>query len=277
MAVILTATTMGASVGPFDIYHTSEVGGNLLASGVSRSELVSGYSVTPYNTYIIRSTGTCTNAVTVTGCVTITPTPTATSAVPTPTPTVTGTPTATPVGPTATPTATPTPTSARTAITVRYRTTGAPNPDACLLSSPTNTYYFDGTQLQTATYVWTDPYINNPVPGGYTLSDGTTYRIVNAGGSLGTNVPCTGTTPTPTATVPTQRMQIRECGQFNTYYIEFQYSSNFFNGAALKLQSSGAFLDGKCWEIIDNNYTGGIVDYQATFVSFHTSCGSCPP
>ncbi len=271
MAVILTATTMGASVGPFDIYHTSEVGGNLLASGVSRSQLVSGYSVTPYDTYIIRSTGTCTNSVTVTGCYTATPTPTATSVVPTPTPT------ATPVGPTATPTVTPTPTSSRTALTVRYRTTGAPNADACLPTSPTNTYYFDGTQLQTATYVWTDPYINNPVPGGYTLSDGVTYRIVNAGGGLGANQPCSSSPPnTPTPTVPTQRMEIRECGQFQTYYVEFAQTSNFFNGGVLKLQSSGAFLDGKCWEIIDNNYTGGIVDYQAVYVSFYLSCGGCP-
>lgn len=286
MSTILTATTAGASVGPFNIYHTTEVVGNLLASGITRTQLVSGYTVASFGTYIIRSTGTCTNAYTVTGCDVATPTPTATGT-PTPTPTgVTPTPTPTPTTPpgptptptvTATPTATPTPTSARIQVTLRYRTTGAPNADACLIASPTITCWIDGSQLQTANGAYTDPYVNNGVPGGYTLSDGTTYREVNAGGTLGTNNTCVAVTPTPTATVPIQKMQIRECGQFTTYYVNFPQTSNFFNGAALHLSGGSGFLDNKCWEIVDNNYTGGIVDYNATYVSFSTDCNSCTP
>tara|TARA_B110000285_G_scaffold235346_1_gene316497 strand:+ start:1630 stop:2505 length:876 start_codon:yes stop_codon:yes gene_type:complete len=125
--VILTATTAGASVGPFNIYHTSEVVGNLLASGITRTQLVSGYTVAAFDTYIIRSTGTCTNAYTVTGCFVATPTPTATGT-PTPTPT-------TPIGPTPTPTAaTPTPTPATPTPTV---TPVGPTPTPTPTATPT--------------------------------------------------------------------------------------------------------------------------------------------
>ena len=99
--VTLTGTTLGADVGPFNIYHTSEVIGNLLESGVSRATLDAGWQTSQiYNLYIVRSTGVCTNAVNVP--LGATPTPTATA---TPTPT----PTATAAGPTPTPTATPVP------------------------------------------------------------------------------------------------------------------------------------------------------------------------
>ena len=81
-SVILTGTSLGADVGPFNIYHTSEIAGNLIESGVSRASLDSGwYTSQIYPTYIVRSTGACTNAVTV---LVTTPIPTAT---PTPTPT----------------------------------------------------------------------------------------------------------------------------------------------------------------------------------------------
>ena len=61
--VTLTGTTLGGDVGPFSIYHTSETSGNLLATGVTRGELDQGWETTEiYDTYIVRSTGVCTNA-----------------------------------------------------------------------------------------------------------------------------------------------------------------------------------------------------------------------
>ena len=112
--VTLTGTTLGADVGPFNIYHTSEVIGNLLESGVSRATLDAGWQTSQiYNLYIVRSTGVCTNVVNVPlGA--------------TPTPTATATPTATPVEPTPTPTAaTPTPTP--TAVTPTPTPTSVPS------------------------------------------------------------------------------------------------------------------------------------------------------
>jgi len=82
-SVILTGTTLGISVGPFNIYHTSEISGNLIASGVSRASLQSGwYTSQIYSTYIVRSTGACTNSITVlltTPLPTVTPTATPTA------------------------------------------------------------------------------------------------------------------------------------------------------------------------------------------------------
>ena len=297
MAIVtLTGTTLGADVGPFDIYHTSETPGNLIESGVSRSTLDSGWQTSEvYDVYIVRSTGTCTNKVDVnleatpTPTATATPTPTATPTAtpvgPTPTPTAatptptaaTPTPTPTPTGVTPTPTATPTPTSALYEVTLRYRTTGAPNEDACSIQSQTDTFYIDGAQLQTANYAYNDPFATSPVVGGYTLSDGTTYREVVVNGQLDVNFSCVSVTNTPTPTTPTQLMQVRECGGFTTYGFSMVYGSQLpVNGAMKVTGVNQSFPDGKCWEILDNAYTG-VIDYAVTFDSFSPDCNSCVP
>jgi len=296
MAIVtLTGTTLGADVGPFDIYHTSEIPGNLIESGVSRSTLDSGWQTSEvYDVYIVRSTGTCTNKVDVnleatpTPTATATPTPTATPTAtpvgPTPTPTpatptptaATPTPTPTPTGVTPTPTATPTPTSALYQVTLNYTTTNAPNSLACTIAQ-TDTFYIDGAQLQTANYAYTDLFGNNPVINGYTLSDGTTYREVVNNGQLDPNIACAAATPTPTATVPTQYLQVRECGGFTTYGFSMVYASQFpVNGAIKVTGVNQSFPDGKCWEILDNAYTG-VIDYAVTFDSFSPDCNSCTP
>lgn len=128
--VTLTGTTLGADVGPFNIYHTSEVIGNLLESGVSRATLDTGWQTSQiYNLYIVRSTGVCTNAVNVPlGA--------------TPTPTATATPTATPVGPTPTPTAaTPTPTATSPTPTPTPTPTATATPTPTPTTVPSNISY----------------------------------------------------------------------------------------------------------------------------------------
>ena len=287
--VTLTGTTLGADVGPFNIYHTSEVIGNLLESGVSRATLDAGWQTSQiYDLYIVRSTGVCTNVVNVplgatptpTATGLPTPTPTATAAGPTPTPTAatptptpSATPTATPIGPTATPTPTPSATSARTQVTLQYVILGAPE-GACT-TTQTDTFWLDQSNFFIANYIYADEFLNQPAPPA-TYSNGSIYRTSDSNGLLGITNSCPSNTPTPTPTVPTQRMQIRECGQFTTYGVQFDQAGSFYNGAALKLNGGSGFLDGKCWEIIDNNYLG-IIDYNATYVSFHIDCNGCTP
>lgn len=97
---IIRATLAGADTGPFTIYHTSVAPGNIIASGVSRSVLLSGYYATipdGATTIIVVSNGLCTNSVTLTVSPDPVPTPT-----PTPVPTATPTPSPTPAVPTLT-------------------------------------------------------------------------------------------------------------------------------------------------------------------------------
>lgn len=119
-------TISGDAAGPFNIYYDSISSGTLVDSGVTRSSLLSGYSVTiagsPTSIIVVNTDADCQNSQ-----VYILPTPTPT---PTPLPTMTPTPTPTVVAnctlfgltvsltanatptptPTATPTRTPTPT-----------------------------------------------------------------------------------------------------------------------------------------------------------------------
>ena len=125
-------TISGDAAGPFDIYYDTISVGTLVDSGVSRSSLLAGYSVTiagtPASIIVVNTDADCQNSQvhilptptpTPTPLPTMTPTPTPTAvtnctlfgltvslaANPTPTPTPTSTPTRTP-----TPTPTPTPT-----------------------------------------------------------------------------------------------------------------------------------------------------------------------
>lgn len=119
-------TISGDAAGPFDIYYDTVSVGTLVDSGVTRSSLLAGYSVTiagsPASIIVVNTDADCQNSQ-----VHILPTPTPT---PTPLPTMTPTPTPTAVTnctlfgltvsltanatptptPTATPTRTPTPT-----------------------------------------------------------------------------------------------------------------------------------------------------------------------
>ena len=136
----------GDAAGPFDIYYDSVSVGTQLDTGVSRSNLLTGYTVTgipdsAYSIIVFNTDPGCNNSVTYfikpptpTPTVTPTPTPTPTvvldcslsggsiiEATPTPTPTLTVTPTPTS---TPTPTVTPTPTPEPLLRTFRVNNTG---------------------------------------------------------------------------------------------------------------------------------------------------------
>ena len=67
MTVLVTLTLAGADTGPFNIYSDSDGYTTPLATGVSKSALLAGYSLAgvPNDATIIRvtSTGTCTNSI----------------------------------------------------------------------------------------------------------------------------------------------------------------------------------------------------------------------
>jgi|LauGreDrversion4_2_1035121.scaffolds.fasta_scaffold631020_1 hypothetical protein len=101
MTVLITLTLAGADTGPFNIYSDSDGYTTPLATGVSKSALLSGYSLAgvPNDATIIRvtSTGTCTNSIDMLIANTTTTTTTSTTS------------TTTTVPPTTTTTTTPTP------------------------------------------------------------------------------------------------------------------------------------------------------------------------
>lgn len=147
------------------------------------------------------------------------------------------------------PTATPVPTS--TPVPTGITPTSTPNPT---VPPPTATSV-GPTPTPTSTSVGPTP---TPVPSSTPTPSG---------------VPNPTSTPAPT--VPVYQYEIRECGGFTTYYVQIQ-GTQFPLSSALKLSGGQGFLDGKCWEILSNTYQG-VVDYNATFVSFNSSCGGCAP
>jgi len=64
-AIITLTGTVGTDVGPFDLYSDTDSYGSSFETGVSRSDLISGYTsnLVPTGTSVVRvkSTGTCTN------------------------------------------------------------------------------------------------------------------------------------------------------------------------------------------------------------------------
>lgn len=135
--ITLSGLTVGLDISTVDIYHTSVSPSNLISSGVTKSQLLSGFSFyddDTHNSYVIQSDDPCdvqtivtigdptptpTNTVTPTLTVTVTPTNTVS-----PTNTVTPTNTNTPgLSPTTTPTNTVTPTN-----TLTPTTTPSPTP-----------------------------------------------------------------------------------------------------------------------------------------------------
>ena len=161
--VTLTGTTVGTSISVLNIYHTSVSGGNLIASGVTRNELLSGYTFVDddsHNVYVVVSDSPCssedtvnftgatpTPTATVTVTPTLTPTQTITGVTTTPTATVTATPTGTPqstVTPSNTASVTPT---VSVSNTPGVSGTATPTPT----STPTGTPQSTVTPTNTAT------------------------------------------------------------------------------------------------------------------------------
>lgn len=142
MGVVLIRTTaLGAWVNTVNIYHTSVDSNNLIAAGLSRTEITDGYcydNTNGYTTFFaVSDCGT-------TVSYTYTPPPATPTPTPTPTPTATPSPTTiepepvNPVTPTPTPTATPTPTPTATP-TPTPTATPTPTPTATPTPTPTPT------------------------------------------------------------------------------------------------------------------------------------------
>ena len=185
--VTLTGLTVGTSITVVSIYHTSVDAGNIIASGVSKIDLINGYSFIDddsHNVYIVVSDAPCSVQETVTFGITPTPTPTLTQT-PTNTPavTLTNTPTATEgLTPTVTPTNTSTPT-----ITPTNTVTNTPTSTQGIAptQTPTNTV----TPSSTADVTPTNTPTNTVTP-----SPTGTVQVTP------TNTPTNTVTPSPTAT-----------------------------------------------------------------------------
>jgi hypothetical protein len=133
--------------GPFNIYYDTVSTGSIVASSITRTQLLAGYQVTvPDSTFYIyvenKAMGCGNTARVDVSDPTPTPTPTNT---PTNTPTLTRTPTSTP-----TPTNTPTPTSSPT-LTPTRTSTPTLTPTLTLTTTPTNTPTRTATRTPTAT------------------------------------------------------------------------------------------------------------------------------
>jgi hypothetical protein len=69
MQVLITATSIGGNAGPFDIYQDFDSYATPVATGITRSQILSGYTVTVNDAAtIVRliSSGTCTNTTNIT-------------------------------------------------------------------------------------------------------------------------------------------------------------------------------------------------------------------
>ena len=185
--VTLTGITVGTSITVVSIYHTSVNAINLIASGVSKSDLINGYSFIDddsRNVYIVVSDAPCSVQETVTFGITPTPTPTLTQT-PTNTPavTLTNTPTSTEgLTPTVTPTNTSTPAITPTNTPTSTQGIGP-------TQTPTNTVTPTGTPSSTADVTPTNTPTNTVTP-----SPTGTAQVTP------TNTPTNTVTPSPTAT-----------------------------------------------------------------------------
>ena len=95
-----------------------------------------------------------------------------------------------------------------------------------------------------------------------------------------TPTPTVSPTYTPTVTpTPTTTIAARPCyASAPVEYIRLINISSIGIGFALELTSAGGTLNGTCWEVIDNNYTGTETPIDANVVQVHYSgCSSCTP
>ena len=227
--VTLTGTTVGTSITTVSIYHTSVNVNNLIASGVTRSELISGYVFNDDEThttyYIVAEGGTCSTqtSVEIGG---VTPTPTSTST-PTVTPTNTSTPSNTPTN-TVTPTVTPTNTSTPT---ITPTNTSTPS------NTPTNTVTPTVTPTNTATPTVTPTNTSTPT---VTPTNTVTPSITPSNTSSPTPTP----TPTPTQTVSPSGVS---GGSSNNAYVFISTDSDYQNNTGdlldhMFINSSGTWV-----------------------------------
>jgi len=197
--VTLTGLTVGTSITVVSIYHTSVDAGNIIASGVSKIDLINGYSFIDddsRNVYIVVSDAPCSVQETVTFGITPTPTPTLTQT-PTNTPavTLTNTPTSTEgLTPTVTPTNTSTPAITPTNTPTSTQGIGP-------TQTPTNTVTPTGTPSSTAGVTPTNTPTNTVTPSPTGGREVTPTPSPTGGREVTpTNTPTNTVTPSPTGT-----------------------------------------------------------------------------
>jgi hypothetical protein len=138
----ITLTTAGSSTGPFDIYQNSDNYATAVATGVTKSDLVAGYTISVNDTttsVLVQSLGLC-NTSNITLPISGFPTST-----PTPTPTLT--PTASPVG-----------------AGVSHISLSSGHTVASACTGATQTYYYSGSFINGA-QLWVDAQFTDNAPG----------------------------------------------------------------------------------------------------------------
>ena len=221
VTVTITGTTLGTNTEPYTLREYSE-SGSVLATGVTRAQLLAGYSVSAGDSvdqiWVGSTSAICTGSFGLAPYTPPTPSPTPTPSAPSPSPTPTPsapspspTPTPTPSAPSPTPTPSapspsptptpsPTPSVSYTAITLGV---GAQSSTACNLTD-TNTYYIDGNgTLGDATIIYTNASGTNTTTSQW-YSDGTIavdfVKTGTATGYINDTVSCTTPSPSPTPT-----------------------------------------------------------------------------
>ena len=200
--ITLSGVSIGDDISVVSIYSETVDPSNLIASGVTKPELYSGYTFTAdssINTFKIVSDEPCDVTTTVVIEVTLTPTPTQTNT-PTATPTSTIITTQTPtITSTSTPTNTQTGTSAATST---------PTPTSTPTSTSTSTPTLTNTQTPTITSTATSTSTSTPTPTNtptQTLTSTPTQTLTNTPTSTSTQTPTITSSSTPTNT-PTQTL-----------------------------------------------------------------------
>lgn len=175
----ITLTSAGSSTGPFDIYQSSDNYATAVATGVTKVDLVAGYTISVADSttsVLVQSLGLC-NTTNVTLTIGGVPTPT-----PTPTQTITPSPSTVPAG-----------------VNTIALSSGTTVANAC--SGTTKNYYYTGSFTNGA-QLWIDPqfsdtapgFVNNPVYY-YSYDYNTIYYIDD---SEGHKYASTEVCPTPT-------------------------------------------------------------------------------
>ena len=274
--VTLTGTTVGTSITTVDIYHTTVDAVNLVVSGVTRADLIAGYSFVDddtHNIYIIVADSPCSTQDTVTFSVSPTPTATVTqtatpATTPTNTPTTTitqtvtqtATVTQTPGGsPTATPTTTPT-----TTPTATVTQTPGGSPTSTPTKTPTNTPTTTPTVTQTVTASVTP-----------TITPTTTVSQTPGGSPTAT--PTETATPTPTVTPSGQYYQYESvlvscCDDQPTPTLRIGGTSQVNPGDVIVIDIGNGL---QCYAVQTADIFFGSPDYTIVRVYQGGDCGVC--
>jgi len=300
-SLLITLTSAGAGLGPFDLYSDVDAYTTPFDTGISKVALEAGYLTTliPDAALFIRivSTGSCTNYITVlaevstttTTTTTASPTTTTTTIAPSTTTTTTVTPTTTTtttVSPTTTTTTTVPVTTTTTTIspTTTTTTTVAPTTTTTTTISPTTTTTTIAPTTTTTTTVAPTTTTTTTLP----VTTTTTTTVAPTTTTTTTVAPTTTTTTTVTPTTTTTTTGAPECAPFAGTAEEapdgFIFTVDMTGGGTFNLPTlSGYTVDAivnygdgsgdkaiNAWDHADTShvYTSGIYDIRIEGTDF---------